>query len=62
MDENLTGLLSELEQFGIENDELAAGRRDRLANITSRLNKDQRRPGVEDAVHALDVEWGFGLP
>ncbi len=34
MDENLTYLLTELEQYGLENDEGAAARADKLLNIT----------------------------
>jgi predicted O-methyltransferase YrrM len=34
MDQNLMGLLNELEQFGVDKDELAADRSDRLLNIT----------------------------
>ena len=34
MDQHLTDLLAELEQFGIDNDEIATARLDRLLNIT----------------------------
>ena len=34
MDQNLLALLGELEHFGIDNDEVATGRSDRLLNIT----------------------------